>query len=97
MKIAHVEASNIVLMMVSQGVPENVLEKEAGNAPRSTLLENIPDVKEERSDKILKGLNLQGIESWNEQQQQSARTLIRECQHLFALTLNEVGKTSGST
>ena len=44
-------------------------------------------------DKILEGLNLQGIESWNEHQPQSARTLIREYQHLFALTLNELGKT----
>ena len=51
-------------------------------------------MKEERIDKILEGLNLQGIESWNEWQQQSARTLIREYQHLFALTLNELGKTS---
>ena len=90
MKIYHVEASNVVSMMVSQEIPENVLKKEAGNAPRSTL----PSVKEERIDKILAGLNLQGIESWNEQQQQSARTLIREYPHLFALTLNELGKTS---
>ena len=94
MKIAHVEASNIVLMMVSQEIPKNVLKKEAGNAPKSTLLENVLDGKEERIDKILDSLSLQGIESWNEQQQQSARTLIREYQHLFALTLNELGKTS---
>ena len=97
MKIACVEASNIVPTMVSQGMSENMLEKEAANAPRSTLLQNIPDVKEERIDKILEGLNVQGIESWNEHQQQSARTLIREYQHLYALTLNELGKTSGST
>ena len=94
MKIAHVEASNIVPMMVSQGIPKNMLEKEAGNAPRSTLLENVPNTKEERIDKILESLNLQGIESWSEQQQQSPRTLIREYQHLFALTLKELGKTS---
>ena len=50
-------------------------------------------MKEERIDKILEGLNLQGIESWNEHHQQSTRTLIREYQHLFALTLNELGKT----
>ena len=72
-------------------------EKETGNAPKSTLLENVPDAKEERVGKILESLNLQGIESWNEQQQQSARKLIREYQHLFALTLNELGKTSSST
>ena len=80
--------------MVSPEIPKNMLEKETGNALRSTLLENVPDVKEERIDKILEGLNLQGIESWNEQQQQSARTVIRKYQHLFALTLNELGKTS---
>ena len=94
MKIAHVEASNIVPTMVNQGMPENTPEKEAENAPKSTLLENVPDTKEERIGKILESLSFQGIESWNEQQQQSPRTLIREYQHLFALTLNELGKTS---
>ena len=39
-------------------------------------------------------MNLQSIQSWNEQQQQSAKVLIREYQHLFALTLNKLGKTS---
>ena len=94
MKIAHVEASNIVPTMVNKRLPENVLEKEAGNAPKSTLLENIPHAKEERIDKLLESLSLQGIESWSEQQQQSAKSLIREYQHLFALTLNELYKTS---
>ena len=69
MKIAHVEASNIVPTMVNQGMPKNVPEKKAGNALKSTLLENVPDAKEERIGKILESLNLQGIESWNEQQQ----------------------------
>ena len=92
-KIAHVEAISIVPTMVSQGMSKSVLKKEDGNALQSTLLKNIPNAKEERIEKILEGLNLQGKESWNEQQQ-SARTLIREYQHLFALTLNELDKTS---
>ena len=37
MEIADVEARNIVPMMVSQGIPENMLEKEAGNAPKKHL------------------------------------------------------------
>ena len=94
MKIAHVEASNIIPTMVKQGLSENVLEKEAGNVPKTTLLENVPEAKEERIEKILGSLDLHGIESWNGQQQQSARSLIREYQHLFALTLNKLGKTS---
>ena len=93
-KIAHVEASNIVPTMVNQRLPKNILKKEAGNAPKSTLLKNVPNAKEERIEKILESLSLQGIESWSEQQQQSAKSLIREYQHLFALTLNELGKTS---
>ena len=60
MKIAHVEAINIVPTMVSQEIPKNVLEKEAGDAPRSILLKNIPDAKEERIGRILGSLNLQG-------------------------------------
>ena len=94
MKIAHVEVSNIVSTMVKQRLYEHVLEKMAGNGSKSTLLESVPKAKEERIEKILGSLDLQGIESWNEQQQQSARSLIREYQHLFALTLNELGKTS---
>ena len=54
MKIAHVEASSIVPTMVSQKMSENVLEKEAGNVLKSTLLKNVPNAKEERIDKILK-------------------------------------------
>ena len=37
MKITHVEASNIVPTMVNQRLSENVLEKEAGNAPKKHL------------------------------------------------------------
>ena len=92
-KIAHVEASNIVPTMIKQRLSENVLEREAGNVLKSTLLKSVPKAKEERIEKILGSLDLQGTESWNEQQQ-SAMSLIREYQHIFALTLNELGKTS---
>ena len=67
-KIAHIEASNVVPKMLNQGLLKNVLKKEAGNAPKSTLLENVPDAKEERIGKILESLGLQSIESWSEQQ-----------------------------
>ena len=92
-KIAHVQASNIVPTMVKQRLSENVLQKEVGNVPKNTLLESISEAKEKRIKKILGSLDLQGIESWNGLQQ-SARSLIREYQHVFALTLNELGKTS---
>ena len=44
--------------------------------------------------KNFESLNLDGIESWDEQQQQSVRDLLAEYQHLFALNLSELGKTS---
>ena len=93
-KIAHVEASSIVLPMVNSQMSKNILKKDVGNVPKSILLENVPKAKEERIKEILESLNLQSIESWSEQQQQSARVLIMEYQHLFALTLSELGKTS---
>ena len=34
---------------------------------KSTLLENVPNAKEERIAEILESLSLQGIESWSEQ------------------------------
>ena len=70
---------------------ENVLEKVVGNVLKSNLLENLPKEKEGRVKKILKSLNLQEIESWTDQQQQSAKNLITECQHLFVLNLSELG------
>ena len=51
-KIAHVEASSIVPPILSSGMSENVLEKDAGNAPKNILLKNIPEAKEERIEKI---------------------------------------------
>ena len=51
-KIAHVEASSIVPPMVSSWMSENILEKDAGNAPKNNLLENVPEAKEERIKEI---------------------------------------------
>ena len=44
--------------------------------------------------KILEKLDLAGIESWTEQQQCSVMKLLEEYQHLFALNLKELGRTS---
>ena len=44
--------------------------------------------------KILERLDLTGIESWTEQQQCSVKKLLEEYQHLFALNLKKLGKTS---
>ena len=41
----------------------------------------------------MESLNLQGIQSWTDWQQQSAKDLIIEYQHLFALNLSELDKT----
>ena len=43
---------------------------------------------------FLEKLDLTGIESWTEQEQSSVRKLLGEYQHLFALNLKELGRTS---
>ena len=91
MKVAHVEASSIVSSMVSSRMSKNILKKEAGNAPKSTLLENILKAKEERGSNFLESLNLQSIESWNEQQQQSARAPIKGISASIHFDLKGVG------
>ena len=93
-KIAHAEASNIVPPLINSRGPKNVLKKVGGNVPENSPLRNLPIEEEGRVKKIFESLNLQGIESWNEQQQQSAKALITEYQHLFAMNLSELGKTS---
>ena len=65
---------------VSKNIPENV----AGNSPKSDLFKNIPKENGGRFKKILERLNLQGIESWMDQQRQSAKDLIIEYQHFLS-------------
>ena len=74
----------------SKNIPKNV----AGKPPKSNLLEVLSEEKNSRLEKLFERLNLKGIKSWDEQQQQSARDLIMEYQHLFAMNLSELGKTS---
>ena len=50
--------------------------------------------RNERMSKILQQLDLKGIESWMEQQQNLVKKLLEEYQHLFALNLKELGRTS---
>ena len=65
-----------------------------GTPPQSSQSENLFGEDDDRLSKILEKLDLKDIESWTEQQQQSVRKLLKEYQHLFALNLKELGKTS---
>ena len=49
MKIAHVEASNVVPPIVASQLDGNVPGNAAGNAPKSDLLGNPPEEKRETS------------------------------------------------
>ena len=93
MKIAHVEASSVVPSLMtfqsSKNAPEKVVEKTLKSNKK-----NLPKGNSSRLEKLFESLNLKGIESWNEQQQQSARNLITQYQHLFAMNWSELGKTS---
>ena len=94
MKIAHVEASNIVPPLISSQVPKNIPDQVVENVPENNLLRNLLKEEEGGVKKIFESLNLQGIESWNEQQQQSAKAFVIEYQHLFAMNFSKLGKTS---
>ena len=93
MIIANVEASNIVPSWIGSQTSKNIPEKVVGKPLKSNLLKNLPK-EDGRVKKILEGLNLQSIKSWMDQQQQSAKDLIAEYQHLFALNLSKLGRTS---
>ena len=53
--------------------------------PKENQSKDSPEKDNERLSKILEKLDLEGIESWTEQQQCSVRKLLEEYQHLFAL------------
>ena len=88
------EASNVVHSSMTSQLSKNIPKTVAGNPPKSDLLENLHEGNGCKLEKLFESLNLQGIESWTEQQQQSTRNLIMEYQHLFAMNLCELGKTS---
>ena len=92
--VAHVEASQVVPSMDSSTMQENTYEKATGNTPESSQPESLFGEDDDGLSKILEKLDLKGIEPWTEQQQQSVRKLLKEYQHLFALNLKELGKTS---
>ena len=94
MKIAHVEASNVDPSLMTSWLSKNVPKKVEGKSPKSDLLKNLPKGNDSRLEKLFESLNLKGVESWDEQQEQSAMDLITEYQHLFAMNLSELGKTS---
>ena len=72
--------------MVSSQMPKNTLKQGAGNALKNILLKNLLEEKEDQIQKIFESLNLLKFEL--------AEALITEYQHLFALNLSELGKTS---
>ena len=93
--VAHVEASQVVpLFNNTPPEKENVCEEITKHVTKESKSRDLPKEKNERMSKILEKLDLMGIESWTEQQQSSVRKLLEEYQHLFALNLKELGRTS---
>ena len=92
--VAHVEASQVVPLFDDPLERGDVCEEVTEDITKESQLEDSPKEEDERMSKILEKLDLTGIESWTEQQQCSVKKLLEEYQHLFALNLKELGKTS---
>ena len=84
----------IVPPMAVPQLNKNMPKRVAGNAAKGDPLKNLCKENRNRLQKLFGSLNLNGIESWDEQQEQSVRDLLMEYQHLFAVNLSELGKTS---
>ena len=67
MKIAHVGASNVVPPLTFPQLNENMPEKVVGNPLKRDLLKTLPRENDSRLEKLFESLNLDGIESWEEQ------------------------------
>ena len=94
--MAHVEASQVVPPLDGSLEKGDVCEKVTKDITKESQSEDSPEKDDKRVSKILEKLDLEGIESWTEQQQCSVKKLLEEYQHLFALNLKELGKTSFS-
>ena len=86
MNVAHVEASQVIPPLEEPSGERKV----CGNSQCEVLTKE----RNERISKILQQLDLTGIEFWMEQQQNLVKKLLEEYQHLFALNLKELGRTS---
>ena len=84
--MAHVEASQVITPLEEPAEERKVCGNSQGKVPTKE--------RNERISKILQQLDLTGIESWTEQQQSVVKELLEEYQHLFALNLKELGRTS---
>ena len=93
-RVAHVGASQEVPPLDGSLERENMDEKVTKDITKESQSEDLPEKDDERVSKILEKLHLEGIETWTEQQRCSVRKLLEEIQHLFALNLKEIGKTS---
>ena len=87
--MAHVEASQIVPLFEEPLGKKMYVKKLQGNINRESQCENLTRERSERMSKR----DLTGIESWMEQQY-LVKKLLEEYQHLFALNLKELGRTS---
>ena len=92
--VAHVEASQVVPLFDEPLERGDVCEGITEDITKGSQSEDSTKEKDKRMSKILEKLDLTGIESWTEQQQCSVKKLLEEYQHLFALYLKELGKTS---
>ena len=88
------EASNVLPPSMVPQLNENIPVRVAGNTPKGDLPGSLPKENRGKLKKHFESLNLNGIESWDEQQQQSVRDLLAEYQYHFAMNLSELGKTS---
>ena len=94
MDVSHVEDSQVVPFFNDPLERGDVCEEVAEDITKENQLDDLPKKEDERMSKILEKLDLTGTESWTEQQQCSVKKLFGEYQHLFALNLKELGKTS---
>ena len=92
--VVHVEASQVVPPLDGSLKKGDLYGKVTKDITQENQSEDSPEKDDKRISKILEKLDLTGIESWTEQQQCSVKKLLEEYDHLFALNLKELGKTS---
>ena len=76
--VAHVEASQVVPPLDSSLEGEDICKKVTRDIPKENQSEDLPKKDSKKVSKILQKLDLEGIESWTEQQQCSVRKLLEE-------------------
>ena len=97
--VAQLSPTNAIPKMLAPKFVDNELEFTKNQGPKSSELESvkcmnsIPELTQERKEKLFSKLDLTGYDEWTQEQQEAMDNVIERYHHIFAVEDLELGRT----